>query len=107
MRPLVLVLVLLSLLAAAVPAATAAAADDRPIYRVVVFGDSYGSGEGAPGTAGSYNADGTNPDPRAVWSGNDTDRQFTGDVEPGTLGARRCHRSPRATAPMAVKTLVG
>jgi hypothetical protein len=100
MRSFVLAVVLLLV------AAATAAADDRPIYRVVVFGDSYAAGEGAPGTAGSYNSDGTNPDPRAVWSGNDGDREFTGDVETGTLGARRCHRSPRATAPMAVKALI-
>jgi hypothetical protein len=104
MRPLVLAL--LSLLATAVPAATATAADDRPIYRVVVFGDSYAAGEGAPGTNGMYNSDGTGGDPRAVWSGSNDDRDFTDDVETGTLGARRCHRSPRATAPMAVKALV-
>src|SRR5919201_4262413 len=104
MRPLLALL--LSLFATAVLAATAAAADDRPVYRVVVFGDSYGAGEGAPGTPGSYDSDGTDGNPRAVWSGSDADRQFTGDDETGTLGARRCHRSPRATAPMAVKALI-
>jgi hypothetical protein len=57
-------------------------------------------------SARAYNADGTNPNPRAVWSGTDADRQFTGDGETGTLGARRCHRSPRATAPLAVKALI-
>jgi hypothetical protein len=107
MRPLLLCA--LSLLAAAVMAQSAAGADDRPIYRVVVLGDSYAAGEGAPGTAGDYNADGTpldDPDRRAVWSGSSADRAFTGDVESGTLGARRCHRSPRATAPKAVKALI-
>ena len=67
MRPLLALL--LSLFAIAVPAATAAAADDRPVYRVVVFGDSYGAGDGAPGTPGSYDSDGTDGNPRAVWSG--------------------------------------
>ena len=35
----------------------------------------------------------------------DPDTDFTGDAETGVLGARRCHRSPRATAPRAVTTL--
>src|SRR5215470_8369599 len=97
-----LCLLTLCAIAAAAPAAGAA---DRPVYRVVVMGDSYAAGEGAPGTPGDYNADGTNPDPRAVWSGSNADRAFTGDVETGTLGARRCHRSPLATTPVAVQTL--
>ncbi len=100
-----LCLLTLLAIAAAAPAA-GAATDDRPIYRVVVLGDSYAAGEGAPGTPGQYNADGTNGDPRAVWSGSAADRAFTGDVESNlTLGARRCHRSPLATAPVAVQAL--
>ena len=93
-------------LLAAATFATAAGADERPPYRVVAFGDSYAAGEGAPGTPGVYDADGTHPHPRAVWSGSDADTAFTGDAETGTRGARRCHRSPRATAPRAVKALI-
>jgi hypothetical protein len=97
-------LCVLALLAAAA-LATTARADERALYRVVAFGDSYAAGEGAPGTPGVYDADGTDPHPRAVWSGTATDTGFTGDTETGVLGARRCHRSPRATAPRAVKAL--
>ncbi len=105
-----LLLCVLTLLAAAVPAASALAADDRPIYRVVVFGDSYAAGEGAPGTPGDYNADGTpkNPPHPAVWKGTSDDVVLTGETSESNLltGARRCHRSPRATAPQAVKLLI-
>ncbi len=88
-------------------------------FQVVVFGDSYGSGEGAPATNGDYGADGGAlrnqgvlgiinegsrplPNPAADWNGNDADQAFTGD---GPTAARRCHRSPRATAPRAVRLL--
>jgi len=100
-----MILCVLALLATAT-FATAAGADQRPPCRVVAFGDSYAAGEGAPGTPGVYDADGTHPHPRAVWSGSDADTAFTGDAETGTRGARRCHRSPRATAPRAVKALI-
>jgi hypothetical protein len=103
MRPIRLCV--LAILAAAT-LAPAAAAGQRPLYRVVAFGDSYAAGEGAPGTPGVYEADGTHAHPRAVWSGTDADTAFTGDAEIGTRGARRCHRSPRATAPRAVKALI-
>jgi hypothetical protein len=108
MRPLLPCV--LSLLAAAVLAPAALAADDRPVYRVVVFGDSYAAGEGAPGTPGQYPADGTppsDPDDGAVWKGSSADVAFTGDTSETNLftGARRCHRSPRATAPQAVQLL--
>src|SRR5919197_3782942 len=107
MRPLLLCV--LTVLAAAVPAASALAADDRPVYRVVVFGDSYAAGEGAPGTPGSYNADGTPKDPPhpAVWKGTPDDVALTGEASETNLltGARRCHRSPRAPVPQAVKLL--
>jgi hypothetical protein len=91
--------------AAALGPAVAVAQVERPFYRVYALGDSFASGEGAPGTDGSYNQHGLEPDPRAVWSGTATDRAFTGDVETGLRGARRCHRSPRATAPKAAKLL--
>src|SRR4051794_36771859 len=82
-------------------------------FQVVVFGDSYGSGEGAPATNGDYGADGGAlrtrgvlgiinegsrplPPPAADWNGNAADKEFRGD---GATDARRCHRSPRATAP--------
>lgn len=88
-------------------------------FQVVVFGDSYGSGEGAPAVNGNYGADGGAlrnqgvlgiinedgrplPDPAADWNGNAADQAFTGD---GPTAARRCHRSPRATAPRAVRLL--
>ena len=88
-------------------------------FQVVVFGDSYGSGEGAPATNGDYGADGGAlrnqgvlgiinegsrplPNPAADWNGNAADSEFTGD---GPTAARRCHRSPRATAPRAVRLL--
>ena len=94
-----------ALLAGGAFAASAAADAPHPVYRVVAFGDSYAAGEGAPGTTGVYDSDGTNPHPRAAWSGTATDTGFTGDVETGVLGAQRCHRSPRATAARAVKAL--
>ena len=97
---LTLKIALVSLVAAA-PAV--AAPGDTP-YRVVAFGDSYGSGEGAPGTAGSYNENGAGGTV-ADWSGTSQFEAFTGDVETGTNGARRCHRSPKATAAAATKTL--
>src|SRR5215213_6297244 len=88
-------------------------------FQVVVFGDSYGSGEGAPAVNGDYGADGGSlrgqgvlgiinedsrpfPNPAADWNGSAADEDFTGD---GPLAARRCHRSPRATAPRAVRLL--
>ena len=105
-RPMRSMMLCVPALLAAATFATAAGADERPPYRVVAFGDSYAAGEGAPGTPGVYDADGTHPHPRAVWSGSDADTAFTGDAETGTRGARRCHRSPRATAPRAVKALI-
>ena len=95
--------VLAALLPALALAAPAAA--QEPVYRVFAFGDSYGSGEGAPGLTGLYGLDGTNPTRREVWSGTAADRAFTGDVEDGLTGARRCHRSPRATAAVAARRL--
>jgi len=83
-------------------APTAIAQQLRPVYQVFAFGDSYASGEGAPGIPGNYDAGGDNGR-RAVWSGTGADLSFTGDVETGSEGAQRCHRSPRATAPLAVK----
>ena len=53
-------------LLAAATFATAAGADERPPYRVVAFGDSYAAGEGAPGTPGVYDADGTTQTARGV-----------------------------------------
>src|SRR4051812_41166710 len=85
-------------------AAPAAAGAAPPVFRTVTFGDSYASGEGAPGIAGSYPTDGDPgaANPAADWNGGSTDTAFTGD----TAGAaRRCHRSPRATSPQAVKKL--
>jgi hypothetical protein len=97
------------------PVATASAKN----FQVVVFGDSYGSGEGAPAANGDYGADGGAlrnqgvlgiinedsrplPNPAADWNGNAADQAFTGDT---ATAARRCHRSPRATAPRAVRLL--
>ncbi len=97
------------------PVATA----DAKKFQVVVFGDSYGSGEGAPAVNGDYGADGGSlrnqgvlgiinedgrpfPDPPADWNGDAADQAFTGD---GPTAARRCHRSPKATAPRAVRLL--
>ncbi|HZI90567.1 MAG TPA: hypothetical protein VFD31_02930 [Thermoleophilaceae bacterium] len=97
------------------PVATA----DAKKFQVVVFGDSYGSGEGAPAVNGDYGSDGGAlrdqgvkglinpgsrpfPDPAADWNGNAADQAFTGD---GSTAARRCHRSPKATAPRAVRLL--
>jgi hypothetical protein len=88
-------------------------------FQVVVFGDSYGSGEGAPAVNGDYGSDGGAlrnqgvlgiinedgrpfPAPAADWNGSAADQEFTGD---GPLAARRCHRSPKATAPRAVRLL--
>jgi hypothetical protein len=95
------------------------AAADAKKFQVVVFGDSYGSGEGAPGVVGDYGADGGSlrnqgvrgiinegsrpfPDPPADWNGSAADQAFTGD---SATDARRCHRSPKATAPRAVRLL--
>ena len=92
---------------------------DAKKFQVVVFGDSYGSGEGAPAVNGDYGSDGGAlrnqgvlnilnedgrplPDPAADWNGNAADQEFTGD---GPSAARRCHRSPKATAPRAVRLL--
>jgi hypothetical protein len=85
-------------------------------FQVVVFGDSYGSGEGAPAVVGNYGSDGADlrgqgisgregrafPSPGADWNGNSADQAFTGD---DVTDARRCHRSPKATAPRAVRLL--
>jgi hypothetical protein len=112
-RPRVL---LSTLLVLALAPGTAAGAKK---FQVVVFGDSYGSGEGAPAVNGDYGADGGSlrdqgvkgivnegsrpfPDPPADWNGNAADEAFTGD---GPNAARRCHRSPKATAPRAVRLL--
>jgi hypothetical protein len=54
---------------------------------------------------GDYGADGSDlesPDPAADWNGSSADQQFTGD---SASAARRCHRSPLATAPRAVRLL--
>lgn len=102
------------LVAGPVPGATAAKK-----FQVVVFGDSFGSGEGAPAVNGDYGSDGGSlrnqgvlgiinegsrplPNPPADWAGSDADEAFTGDTP---AAARRCHRSPRATAPRAVRLL--
>ncbi len=85
-------------------------------FQVVVFGDSYGSGEGAPAVVGNYGSDGAAlrgqgipwergrafPNPGADWNGDAADQAFTGD---SSTDARRCHRSPKATAPRAVRLL--
>ena len=91
---------------------TAPAAEAAKKFQVVVFGDSFASGEGAPAVDGDYGADGARignlradrPDatPYADWNGNATDKAFTGD---GSTAARQCHRSPKATAPVAVRLL--
>ena len=106
--------------ALALALAWAAPADAAKKFQVVVFGDSYGSGEGAPAVNGDYGADGGSlrgqnvvlfgdtfgsrpfPNPAADWNGSSADEAFTGD----TAGeARRCHRSPRATSAHAVRLL--
>ncbi len=69
--------------AAALGPAVAVAQVERPSYRVYALGDSFASGEGAPGTDGSYNQHGLEPNPRAVWSGTATDRA---PVTPTTIG---------------------
>jgi hypothetical protein len=92
---------------------------DAKNFQVVVLGDSYGSGEGAPAVNGDYGSDGGRlrgqsagvinegsrafPDPPADWNGNGADQTFTGD---GPTAARRCHRSPLATSPRAVRLLI-
>ena len=91
---------------------TAPVAEGAKKFQVVVLGDSFASGEGAPAVDGDYGADGAKignlrgdrPDatPYADWNGNSTDQAFTGD---GPTAARRCHRSPKATAPLAVGLL--
>src|SRR3954469_19080710 len=103
--------------AVAVLLTIAVAPADAKKFQVVVFGDSYGSGEGAPAVNGDYGADGGSlrdqgvkgivnegsrpfPDPPADWNGSAADEAFTGD---GPNAARRCHRSPKATAPRAVR----
>ena len=98
-----LALVCLAIVALAVPATAPAA---TPVFRTVTFGDSYASGEGAPGVAGSYPSDGDPgaANPAADWNGTSADTAFTGD---SSSAARRCHRSPRATSPQAVKRLAG
>lgn len=92
--------------------AVAPAAEGAKRFQVVVFGDSFASGEGAPAVDGDYGADGSRignlrsdrPDatPYADWNGVEADRAFTGD---SASVARRCHRSPKATAPVAVRLL--
>jgi len=91
---------------------TAPVAEGAKKFQVVVLGDSFASGEGAPAVDGDYGADGAKignlrgdrPDatPFSDWNGNSTDQAFTGD---GPTAARRCHRSPKATAPLAVGLL--
>lgn len=100
-----------------VPVAPASAAKK---FQVVVFGDSFGSGEGAPAVNGDYGPTGARlghlrsdrdqPDPPADWGGSAADLAFTGDTRQGVRGrlsATRCHRSPKATAPRAVRQLEG
>lgn len=100
------------LLAVAGLVAAAPVAEGAKRFQVVVFGDSFGSGEGAPAVDGDYGADGSRignlrsdrPDatPFADWNGDAADSAFTGD---SASAARRCHRSPKATAPVAVHLL--
>lgn len=104
MRPTSRTLALAAVLLGGFPA-VAGAQDSRPLYRVYALGDSYASGEGAPGTPGSYDGGGDNPSPRAIWSGTPAQRTLYSDVEGGDMGAQRCHRSPRATAAVAVERL--
>jgi hypothetical protein len=90
----------------------APAAEGAKKFQVVVFGDSFASGEGAPAVDGDYGADGAKignlradrplATPQADWNGNADDVAFTGDPADK---ARRCHRSPKATAPVAVHLL--
>ena len=97
---------------AAALAAAAPAAEGAKKFQVVAFGDSFASGEGAPAVDGDYGADGSRignlrserPDatPYADWDGSAADRAFTGD---SASAARRCHRSPKATSPVAVRLL--
>ncbi len=99
-------------LAAAGLVAAAPAAEGAKKFQVVAFGDSFASGEGAPAVDGDYGADGSRignlrsdrPDatPYADWNGNAADVAFTGD---SASAARRCHRSPKATSPVAVRLL--
>ena len=93
----------LLLIAVAPQAATAAV--ERPKFRTLTLGDSFGAGEGAPAVPGDYGADGSDlgsPSPAADWNGSSADQEFTGD---SAAAARRCHRSPLATAPRAVRLL--
>src|SRR4051812_47300682 len=81
-----------ALVFAVAPVATA----DARKFQVVVFGDSYGSGEGAPAVNGNYGSDGGAlrnqgvlgiinengrpfPNPAADWNGKGADAAFTGD----------------------------
>jgi hypothetical protein len=90
----------------------APAAHGAKQFQVVVFGDSFASGEGAPAVDGDYGPTGEDighlrsgrdqPHPHADWNGNSAQAAFTGDV---ASDARRCHRSPVATAPLAVGLL--
>ena len=99
-------------LAAAGLVAAAPAAEGAKKFQVVTFGDSFASGEGAPAVDGDYGADGSRignlrsdrPDatPYADWDGSAADRAFTGD---SASDARLCHRSPKATSPVAVRLL--
>src|SRR4051812_30978097 len=99
---------LLTLVAVALAGPVAGAEAKK--FQVVVFGDSYGSGEGAPAVNGDYGSDGgslrnqgvlgiinedgrPSPDPPADWNGSAADQAFTGD---SATAARRCHRSPLA-----------
>jgi hypothetical protein len=104
---------LLPTLAAVVLALAAApVAHGAKTFQVVVLGDSFASGEGAPAVDGDYGADGAaignlrsdrpNANPLADWNGGSADIALTGD---GASDARRCHRSPKATAPLAVRRL--
>ena len=103
---------LLACTAAIAALVAAPAADGAKRFQVVVFGDSFASGEGAPAVDGDYGPTGEDighlrsgrdqPHPHADWNGNSAQAAFTGDK---ASDARRCHGSPVATAPLAVGLL--
>lgn len=82
---------------AGMPDHSAAQAAPRPKFTIVMLGDSYGSGEASPEVHGQYAAPDYLTGISETWTaqGDNTQR----------YQARRCHRSPRATAAVAADSL--
>jgi hypothetical protein len=79
------------------PDHSAAQAAPRPKFTIIMLGDSYGSGEASPEIHGQYAAPDYLTGTAETWTaqGDNTQRRQ----------ARRCHRSPRATAGVAADSL--